>query len=438
MIRFLRGNLHGWVLRGAYLVTLLVFSLVCYKFYVEEREISRQTNLIRAVSDKLAIADKSFQTLNAKALRVAELYENAPPPKLPIVPGQKLSLKQRKAILASQPADPDILSTKRALRFQLDQARETFQSFREDWVYLGDEISGFIIKDSRFMTLGNPFKSYNELMRIDRVEKAKTKKDMHWVAREISEKYSSEVSVNDDHIQVQVRELLYEREEIQSQAMEEFLILTLGLVAAIAVFIFLPVDIFINRLMGRLARENKRADAAMQQATLADRAKSEFLANMSHEIRTPMNGVLGMAELLNKTELDAKQRTFADVIHKSGTALLTIINDILDFSKLDAGQMVLVEEPFNLVEAVEDVATLISTRVVEKDLELMVRVQPDLPHMLVGDMGRIRQVVTNIMGNAVKFTDEGHVLVDVSGTCENGLAELKVSITDTGMGNPDD
>jgi CheY-like chemotaxis protein len=151
-----------------------------------------------------------------------------------------------------------------------------------------------------------------------------------------------------------------------------------------------------------------------------------------------MNGVMGMAELLAKSGLDAKQRTFTDIILKSGSALLTIINDILDFSKIDAGQMELDPQPLRLAEAVEDVATLVSARVAEKDLELVVRIDPQLPEMFVGDAGRIRQIVTNLMGNAVKFTETGHVLVDIALAQPIGegaqTARILFSVEDTGIG----
>ncbi|HEY6631970.1 MAG TPA: PAS domain-containing protein [Rhizobiaceae bacterium] len=182
----------------------------------------------------------------------------------------------------------------------------------------------------------------------------------------------------------------------------------------------------------------KELQEAQRRAVLADRAKSEFLANMSHEIRTPMNGVLGMAELLARSELDVKQKTFTEIIVKSGNALLTIINDILDFSKIDAGQLVLDPAPFVLAEAIEDVATLISTRAKEKDLELIVRVQPGLNDTYIGDVGRFRQIITNLIGNAVKFTDSGHVLVDASGERVDGATKIRIAVTDTGIGVPAD
>lgn len=187
-----------------------------------------------------------------------------------------------------------------------------------------------------------------------------------------------------------------------------------------------------------LKKRERELVEAQEKAVQADRAKSEFLANMSHEIRTPMNGVLGMAELLAGTELSPKQKTFTDIITKSGNALLTIINDILDFSKIDAGQIVLEQEPFDVAEAIEDVATLISARAKEKDIETIVRIAPTVPTALIGDAGRIRQIITNLMGNAVKFTERGHVLVDVAGVPAEDVARLRVSVTDTGIGIPEE
>ncbi|MHB0951844.1 MAG: PAS domain-containing protein [Allorhizobium sp.] len=187
-----------------------------------------------------------------------------------------------------------------------------------------------------------------------------------------------------------------------------------------------------------MKRREEELTVLLARSEAADKAKSEFLANMSHEIRTPMNGVLGMAELLAKSDLDTRQKTFVDIIMKSGNALLTIINDILDFSKIDAGQLRLRKVPFDPVESIEDVATLLSTSAAEKDIELIVQGAATAHHRVMGDAGRFRQIITNLVGNAIKFTEKGHVLIGISTEpMETGELMLTMRIEDTGIGIPE-
>jgi signal transduction histidine kinase/DNA-binding response OmpR family regulator len=184
-----------------------------------------------------------------------------------------------------------------------------------------------------------------------------------------------------------------------------------------------------------LKEQQVALEAARVAAEAASRAKSAFLANMSHEIRTPMNGVVGMAELLCDTSLSEEQRLFAETIRSSGEALLVIINDILDFSKIEAERLTLHPEPFDLERTIHEIAMLLQPRAREKGIDILIDFDMFLPTRYVGDPGRLRQVLTNLIGNAVKFTDSGHVLIRVVGIQgDAGKQQLHVTVEDTGIG----
>ena len=201
---------------------------------------------------------------------------------------------------------------------------------------------------------------------------------------------------------------------------------------AAAVFLIVVLGFVIHRLLVQPLNNARIA------ADAANVAKSEFLASMSHEIRTPMNGVLGMAEVLVNTDLDDRQRELAMIINSSGNALMTVINDILDFAKLEAGKLRLSPHGFNLRKTVFDISTMMQARALEKDIELIVRYAPGLPEGVIGDDSRFRQVLGNLIGNAVKFTESGYILVEVDGEQKGDDVHLEVSVKDTGIGIPAD
>lgn len=422
-------------MRLSYFIAFVLMTVMCSQNYLVQRENEIRIQSMIALSNQFSVVSNGFSEV-AKRSRVLSLVYLADAVDLRT---EGMTLEQQEIFYRTAEPEKKIQIARRKRLDSLQELYDQIITMEKLWIEAPQGFRDELEQESIFGQSNNPFSEFKRATTNDLSKYSKSEAHMYYAASNFIGQFHGSLEPSIIRAQNFLKQYLSKFVEYQAEQQREFLSYFILTLVGLTLFVYLPIDFMIRRLFATLNDKTMEARLALEKAQAADKAKSEFLATMSHEIRTPMNGVLGMAELLSKSDLDTRQKTFADIIIKSGNALLTIINDILDFSKIEAAQLHLVKAPFNLIESIEDIGTLLSTKAVEKDIELIISVDPAMPEFVIGDSGRLRQIMTNLIGNAVKFTDVGHVLVRTSCTMQQNensadVASIRFEIEDTGIG----
>lgn len=410
-----------WVLRGTFLLTFLFLSIVCVNSYYKNLDFSARKLSLENFSHKFDLFADTLYEVRSTAHMTEDFLRTA----------------MREGSSLSSVNYAKFINQKQDMQTTIAHAAFNLKSLQSAWDIADSDLVTMVKNKLR---VDDPFQIYHRLFERTSFAQIDNVDELAMKIEELDAHFHTVLATS----LYDIRDVLIEESEGLEAGQQEMVsnaFIYLGVILlAIAIFVFIPMDFMIRHLLVGFFIKSNEAEKALLDAQQSERAKSEFLATMSHEIRTPMNGVLGMAELLNKTELNERQQTFSNVILKSGHTLLCIINDILDFSKIDAQQLQLQDEVCDVAEIVDEVASLLAIRANEKNIELVVSIQPDISKSVSVDGVRLRQVIINIIGNAIKFTEKGHVLIKVSSFESNKTDHtcLRFEIEDTGIGIPED
>ncbi len=339
----------------------------------------------------------------------------------------KVPLKNNRGeIIGTLGISRDITETHR-MRASLEQERDRLRTLIDnlpDYIFIKD-------KDCRLIVIN---RALVEMLGCESEEEIIGRTDYEFMSKELADFYHE-----DDLRVLRTGESLVNREEELSTDRGHRWLLTTKVPLRSSDGEKVVGLVGICRDITQRKRAEEELRAAKEAADAANRAKSEFLANMSHEIRTPMNAIFGMTDLVLDTELTREQRDYLETVKDSAEALMGVINDILDFSKIEAGKIELDQTPFELREILGDTMKALGVRAHSKGIELVCHIDPQTPDWVVGDALRLRQVIVNLVGNAIKFTEQGEVVLDVKPLpTEDGCVRLAFCVTDTGIGMSDD